>query len=401
MNNIDTFGRDYLRLTLEINKHFEGLIDAYLGPTDLKAEAEATPQREPAALLADVAQLQASVPTADPSRHAYLLATLRAIETTARIVGGETFDYLDEVAFIYDVQPQKVDEAVYEVAHRELDTLLPGSGSAAERLQTRRQHYFVPNDKALALLELARDETRRRTAAFITLPEDEGVDVQLVSNKHWGAYNWYLGNGRSLIEFNTDIPLSALQLLGTFAHEGYPGHHTEGILKEKRLLHEKGYAEAAVVLLHSPAAVISEAIAVVATDMIFPGESAHQWTLDVLLPAAGLTPYYDEGAAEMSRLADAAENLRTVSANAALLHYTGQLNREQTIEYLQTYGLTTPQRAEKSYGFITHPLSRNYVFTYTIGEDLFRQATANGDKWPLFRRLLTEQVLPSQLESKQ
>jgi len=86
MNNLDTCGRNYLRLTLEINKHFDGFIDAYLGPADLKAEVEAAPQREPAALLEDVAQLQASVPTADPRRHAYLSATLRAIETTARTV---------------------------------------------------------------------------------------------------------------------------------------------------------------------------------------------------------------------------------------------------------------------------------------------------------------------------
>jgi hypothetical protein len=135
--------------------------------------------------------------------------------------------------------------------------------------------------------------------------------------------------------------------------------------------------------------------------MIFPGTSAHEWTLEVMLPAAGLTPYQGEGAAEMARLSEAAEKLHTVSANAALLHFTGQLNRQQVIDYLRTYGLATQQRAEKSYEFMTHPLSRNYVFTYTIGRDLFEQATASGERWPLFGRLLTEQVLPSQLASGQ
>lgn len=352
-------------------------------------------------MLEEVARLQATVPTADPQRHAYLTASLRAIETTTRMIAGDMFDYRDEVARIYDVQLQQMDESVYETAQQELDSLLPGNGSISERLEARRQHYLIPNDKILPLLELARDETRRRTTAHITLPDDEGVEVRLVNNRHWGAYNWYLGNGRSLIEFNTDIPLTALQLLGTFAHEGYPGHHTEGMLKEKGLLHEKGYGETAVFLLHSPAAVISEAIAVVATKMIFPGESAHEWNLDVMLPAAGLTPYHGENAAAMSRLNKAAEQLRTVSANAALLHHTGQINRQQVIEYIQTYGLSTPQRAAKSYEFITHPLSRNYVFTYTIGRDLFEQATNGQDRWPLFGRLLTEQVLPSQLVSGQ
>ncbi len=400
-NNLDTFGRDYLRLALEVNKHFDGFIDAYLGPAELKAEVEAAPKREPAALLEEIGRLQAAIPTADPQRHAYLTATLRGIETTTRIIAGETFDYRDEVARIYDVEPQRVDESVYEAAQRELDSLLPGSGPITERLEARRQHYIIPNDKILPLLELARDETRQRTAARIPLPDDEGVEVHLVNDRHWGAYNWYLGTGRSLIEFNTDIPLTALQLLGTFAHEGYPGHHTEGMLKEKGLLHEKGYGETAVFLLHSPAAVISEAIAVVATKMIFSADTAHEWNLNVMLPAAGLSPYQGENAAAMARLNKAAEQLRTVSANAALLHHTGQINRQQVIEYLQTYGLSTPQRAEKSYEFITHPLSRNYVFTYTIGRDLFEQATAGKDPWPLFGRLLTEQFLPSQLVSSQ
>jgi hypothetical protein len=400
MNNLDTFGRDYLRLTLEINKHCDGYIDAYLGPAGLKAEVEAAAKREPAVLLEDISRLLASLPTADPNRHAYLTALLHGMECTVRIIGGETFDYLDEVAQIYDIQPQKVDEAVYEAAHHELDNLLPGDGSIAERLEARRQHYLLPNEKILPLLELARDETRRRTADRIALPEGEDVEVRLTNNQHWSAYNWYLGNGRSLIEFNTDIPISAIQLLGTFAHEGYPGHHTEGMLKEQRLLRDRGYMEAAVYLLHSPAPVISEAIAVKALDMIFPGDSAEEWNREVTLRAAGLTPYQGESAAEMSRLSEAQKKLRTVPANAALLYHTRQLNREQAIEYLQTYNLSTRQRAEKSYEFMTHPLSRNYVFTYTIGYDLFQRATANSDPWPLFGRLLTEQVLPSQLNSK-
>jgi hypothetical protein len=399
MNNLttDPFGRDYLRLALEIDKHFPGYIDAYLGPADLKAEVSAAPTRETAALLDDVAHLQATIPADDPTRHAYLTATLRSIEGTVRMLNGETFDYLDEVARLYDIQPQKVDEAIYEAAQRELESLLPGDGSVADRLQARREHYQINTGQALPLLELARDETRRRTAALIALPEGEDVELRLTSNQHWGAYNWYLGNGRSLIEFNTDVPLSALGLLDTFAHEGYPGHHTEGVLKEEELLKRRGYAEAAVALIHSPAAVISEAIAVAAAEIIFPAESGHQWNRDVLLPAAGLTPYHEESAAEMARLSRALDKLDTVFCNAAVLHHTGQLDREQTIEYLQSYALSTRQRAEKSYEFITHPLSRNYVFTYTIGYDLFKQATTNGEKWPLFRRLLTEQVLPSQL----
>jgi hypothetical protein len=313
------------------------------------------------------------------------------------MLNGETFAYLEEVNRLYDITPAVVDEALFQQAHKELDALLPGSGPLMARLEAQRQPYYLSREQILPLLELARAETRQRTAALFDLPPDEDVEVRLTNNQPWGAYNWYLGNGRSLIEFNTDIPVSALGLIGTFAHEGYPGHHTESLRKEKHLYRAKGYGEQAAMLLHSPAAVIAEGIATTATEIIFPGESHHEWNLAVMLPAAGITP--DMTAGEMRRLAAASRRLRYVSGNAAVLHHTGRLNRQQTIDYIQTYGLSTAERAEKSFSFLTHPLFRSYTFTYTQGHDLIAKAAKDGSKQAIFGRLLSGQILPSQLES--
>ncbi|MCB9422846.1 MAG: hypothetical protein H6667_23810 [Ardenticatenaceae bacterium] len=392
---INNHGRSYLTLTLEINKHIDGYIDAYYGPEELKASVEAAPKREPAALLDDVAALQAAIPGDDPARQAYLAVELRAIEGTVRKLNGETFAYLGEVNRLYDISPQKVDESRFTAARDELDTLLPGSGPIADRLTARRKRYELEKEQVLPLLELARAEAYQRTAALFDLTGDNGFEVKLVENQPWGAYNWYLGNGRSLIEFNTDVPVSALWLISTFAHEGYPGHHTEALLKERLLYREKGYAEQAVALLNSPAAVISEAIATTASEIIFPNGGEYDWTVDVLLPAAGIN--MGETAEHLRRIAEAGNTLRYVSGNAAILYHTNQLTNQQTIDYIQTYALVPPERAAKSFDFLTHQLYGSYLFTYTEGYDLITQAAKNGDKLPLFRRLLTEQILPSQL----
>ena len=98
----------------------------------------------------------------------------------------------------------------------------------------------------------------------------------------------------------------------------------------------------------------------------------------------------------MQRIAHAGRALRGVSANAAILYHTDQINRDQALDYLITYGLSSPERAAKRFEFFTNPLFRSYIFTYTHGYDLIA-AAADGDKAPLFRRLLTEQILPSQL----
>lgn len=392
MNHLDPFSQNYLTLVLEIEKHIEGYIDAYLGPSELKTAIFAQEKKSPPQLLEDWAWLQAHIPREDTPRQNFLRATLRAIETTLRILNGESFDYLEEVHRLYDIQPQKTDEAHFLAAHRELDTLLPGSEPLAERIHARQRHFFLPLEKVMGLIEVAKAECRHRTLALVPLPKDETIETTLVKNQPWGAYNWYLGNGRSRIEFNTDSPISALTLANTFAHEAYPGHHTEGLLKEQLFWQERGYGEAAAYLLHSPAAVISEGIATQALEVIFPHDSHYEWNAENVVKRAGILP---EPTAQTQRIAQASRALAYVSGNAAILYHTGQLNRQQTIDYIQTYALSSPQRANKSFSFLSHPLYRSYIFTYTAGYDLIERA--HTDKTALFRRLLTETILPSQL----
>lgn len=392
--NIDEYGRLYLRLTLEIEKHVEGYVDAYYGPAELKADVEAGDKKSPAALLDDVAALRDNMP-ADASRRAYAEASVRAMDCTVRMINGEEFDYLDEVNRLYDIAPEAVDEAEFTAAHKVLDGALGGDGDLRERIQARRQQFELKPEQLPALLDLARVETRKRTAVYLQehashqLPADESVDVTLTNNQPWSAYNWYLGDGKSLIEFNTDVPVSALSILSTFAHEGYPGHHTESLLKEISLYREKGYGEQAAMLLHSPAAVIAEGIAVTAVEIIFPDGSHYDWIADVLLPAAGMEKL--ETAVSLQKLSKASAKLRYISGNAAIKYHTGELTREQTIDYIQTYGLTTPERAAKSFSFLSHPLYRSYIFTYTQGYDLMQASDMK------YGRLLTDQILPSQL----
>jgi hypothetical protein len=396
---IDQFNRDYLRLVLEIHAHhIDGFVDAYYGPKEIQAEVNATEPLKPVELLAAVQELQSRIPSDDPARQAYLTVVLRGLECTVRMLLGESYDYLDEVQLIYDIRPELIAESRFEAAHRVLDQLLPSvtqGESLADRLDKWRKGWEIDTNKALPILELARQETRRRTAALVALPDDESVEIKLVNGQPWSAYNWYLGNGSSLIEFNTDLPLFAPGLIGTFAHEGYPGHHTEHMLKEDALYRQKGYAEQAAMLLHSPSAVIAEGIATTALEMIFPDGDHNDWNLEVAFPAAGLSAG-SETADHLRQIGDAAKSLRYVNGNAAILYHTSRLSREQTIDYLQTFGLTTPERAAKSFSFLSHPLFRSYVFTYSVGYDLI---AATPDPAKTFLRLLTEQVLPSQLIS--
>jgi len=391
----DRFGLNFLRLTLEIEKHIPGYVDAFLGPADLKATVESTPKKEPSALLADWMALQEIIPVEDPQRAAYAAGLLQAIGCTLRMLNGESLPYLEEVALLYDIDPQPVDETQFTAAHQELDSLLPGTGSLAERLQNRRKQLEISAGNLFPLLELALAETRKRTTKLVDLVPGEAVELRITADQPWAAYNWYRGQAKSLVEFNTDIPFPATSILDTMAHEAYPGHHTEAMLKERRLLTQAGYLEYGSTLLHSPSAVIAEGIATTALEIIFPGQSAASWNAEVLLPAAKLAGF--EEAQTLHRLTQAGRQLRYVAGNAAIFYHTGRFNQAQTIEYIETYRLASPEQATKSFQFISNPLFRAYIFTYTQGYDLITQAAGAGDKQPLFLRLLTEPILPSAL----
>jgi hypothetical protein len=391
MPQLDDFSRDYLRLVLEIDKHIGGYVDSYYGPPELKAQVESHEKLPPMSLLERYARLCERVPSDDPQRREYLDAVLRALQTTLRTLNGDRFDYLEEVNRLYDIRPQLADESTFTRAHADLDTLLPGSGLLADRLEAWRKPYEVPAERLLDVLEIVRAEVRRRTAALFDLVQGESIEFTLTQSQPWSAYNWYKGSAHSLIEFNTDIPISALDLAGLFAHEGYPGHHTEHQLKEQHLYQERGWGEVAAALLHSPSAVIAEGIATTAVEIIFPDGAHHDWTAEVLLPAAGLPP---ADPAVLRRVGTARD---AVSPNAAILHHTGRLDPAQTVDYYRAYALMTDQRAQRSYRFITDPLFRAYVFTYTEGYALIEQAARGRDKMPIFTHLLHEEVLPSRL----
>ena len=384
----------YLALVLQIDRLIPGYVDAYYGPAHLKEAAAAAPPPSAAALLAETRSLIAAIPDADPARRAFLAATLRAVKTTLEIQDGAKRDYLEEVTLLYDISPAPVAETRFAAARQALDAALPGSGGLPARMEAYRAGFQVDPAAVPRLLEIARAETRRRTRRLIALPDDEAITMVMVSGQPWGAYNWYLGHGRSRVEFNTDMPTDARRLLDLLAHEGYPGHHTEHLLKEQRLYRDRGYAETAAQLLNAPAAVIAEGIATTALEIIFPADEAHAFNAEVLLPAGGL----QGDAAQMAAVARAGAELRYVAGNGAIQYHQGALSEAQFIDYVVENGLATPERAAKSFAFCTHPLFRSYIFCYTAGYDLLADA-AGADKLPLFRRLLSEQILPSRLAS--
>lgn len=393
---LDPISHDYIALAHGIDQHVPGFIDAYAGPPEIRARLADAKPATPQGLLEHAGTLAGRIAESDypDRRKAYLAAQVRAMVTVCRKLAGETLSYTDEVRGCFDIEPARTPEATFEAAISELDALLPGEGDVRERMVAWRQRFEVPPESARELIDVIVPEIRRRTAAFVDLPDGEVVEFTLVSDKPWSGYNWYLGNARSRVEINTDLPIRANTLTGLVCHEAYPGHHTEHSLKERLLYQERGWGEHAIQLISTPQAVISEGIATLAETIVFPDGELQTWQAEHLYPRAGLT-----GDAEREARIHAAQRaLRAVNANAALLIHVDGLAEAEAVAYLMHYGQRDEAEARQSLRFITDPLWRAYVFTYHAGRDLLGRWLDGGDRLPRYRRLLTEQVSPSLVE---
>src|SRR3954466_8696454 len=119
----------YLLLGLRIDRHVDGMVDAYFGPPELAAQVSEEPPAEPTSLVAGADELL------DELDDGWLRDQIAGLRTFAGVLAGEPRSYPDGVEGCYGVRPIHTDESVFAAAHERLEELLPGDGSLAERYE--------------------------------------------------------------------------------------------------------------------------------------------------------------------------------------------------------------------------------------------------------------------------
>lgn len=388
---------DYIRLAFLIDRCLPGYVDAYYGPQEVQASTK-TGDKPSIDALEDLARsLQQSL-SADsslsPDRRAYLQEELRAMRTTIRILAGNPLDIVDEVECLYGVTPKWVDESVFAEAHHALNEVLPGSSPLRERVIGFRERSRVTAEVAAPIIPQLVEHLRGRTSAVFGLPPEEDCDVAFVRDKPWLAYNWYLGDHRSHIEFNQDIPIEMWSLPFAVAHETYPGHHAEHAIKEHRLYRGEGRPEHSILLSNTPSSLVSEGIAKNALEAVATEDeiaaTTMRWYEDAALPRGDATRVMD--------FIKAYRRLDKVTDNQVLLLYREHAPDNEVVAYGVRHGLMDEEDGNRLLRFCRDPLSRSYTYNYTLGRDLIAAFRAEaGEKAKAFRRLLYEPLTPTQI----
>ena len=397
----------YVRLVLAVGQHDASFVDAYYGPPEWKTAAAAAGKLALPALLAEATTVQVGVTAlAAPAdemgrlRREYLLKQVAAVGARIRMLQGTRMSFDEESKALYDAVAPTFPTSHFDRALKELEALVPGTGSLATRVEAFRQRYAIPPAKLETVFRAAIAECRDRTAAHIALPDSEQFRLQFVTNQVWSGYNWYQGTFQSLIQVNTDLPIFIDRAVDLACHEGYPGHHVYNLLLEQHMVHERGWREFSVYPLFSPQSLIAEGTANFGIDVAFPAEERVRFESEKLFPLAGLDPataarYYD-----VFRHLDA---LSYAGNEAARRYLDGHAGAKETVDWLVTYTLSSRPRAEQRLRFFDQ--NRSYVINYNHGKDLVRRyVEAHGGtsdhpdvRWRVFADLISSPRLPSGL----
>ncbi|WP_137725013.1 DUF885 domain-containing protein [Prescottella subtropica] len=392
----DLLVRDYLLLGLRFDRLEEGFVDAYTGDPALRRQVENEPRPDPRTLAADARALRADLPSAGLSgeRTRFLDAHLAALECSARTFAGEPVGFVDEVAAYFDVRIEAGDEDVYRDAHRRMDAVLPGPGTLVERMAAHRAADRIPPAKLRECVDAFDSALRDRVRAEYPLPEHERVDYEVVGDKPWSGFNYYLGGYRSTVAINSDLDQHMAHLPRLIAHESYPGHHTEHCRKEAGLV-GAGQLEQTLFVVNTPQCLMAEGLADLALESVV-GAGWGRWAQEIY---ADLGLRFDGDRAE--ELSAASAGLLSVRQDAALLLHDRGADADTVTAFLQRWTLSSPERAAQSLRFLSSPLWRAYISTYVEGYRLLgswlAQAPVGPQRSARFRRLLDEPLTPGVL----
>ncbi|MGE0463368.1 MAG: hypothetical protein AB7Q16_18555 [Vicinamibacterales bacterium] len=402
----------YVRLVLAVGQHDADYVDAYYGPAEWRAEADAGKvpladlDAQASAIERDLSATGQTPPaTADAElwalRRQYLARQLSAIRAKLSMLQGRAFTFDEESRALYDAVAPTHTEAEFEAILKDLGTRLPGEGALIERYDRYKAQFVIPPARLDRVFQEAIRACRERTLRHVPLPAEERFTVEYVTGKSWSGYNWYAGGYRSLIQVNTDLPIYIDRAVDLACHEGYPGHHVYNVLLEKHLVRDRGWVEYSVYPLFSPQSLIAEGTANFGIEVAFARDERLAFERDVLFPLAGLD---GARAAEYYEILELVDRLAYAGNEAARRYLNGAIDRAGAAAWLERYAMYPRARADQRVRFIDQ--YRSYVINYNLGKDLVRQyveTRAGRDatperRWREFAALLSSPRLPSGLK---
>ena len=402
--SIEVIIHEYLMLELSMGIHHQDHVDAYFGPKDIKELAaqknlSINQIHERAKLLSKQIRILPSNPLMPVQRIRNLQARLLALTTRIKIYTGESIPFDQETQALFSVVAPYNEVEYFNTILAKIDKLIPGDEELSIRVNKFKQRFIIQPQYLETVFNAAIEECRRRTLRYIELPSNEKFTIEYVQDKPWSGYNWYQGNSHSIIQINTDLPIMINRAVDLGCHEGYPGHHTYNSLIETNLVQQKNWLEYTLYPLYGPQSLIAEGSANYGIQLAFLDQERMEFEKNILFNLAKLNT---KDADRYYQLLALQGKLNYAGNEAARRYLDNEFSRDQAIDWLIKYTLTSKESAKKSTKF--YDTYRSYVINYNLGKDIVKkyiETNTNTDdiRWKKFEQLLSEPMLPIDLNN--
>ncbi|MGY5863011.1 MAG: hypothetical protein RTV41_00260 [Candidatus Thorarchaeota archaeon] len=356
------------------------VVDAYTGPEELHPKKQIK-DRTPSDIVHEIQQTFDAVRDEidDTLRFEYMMGELHSLNVVVDWLDEKKLSYAELVEGLFQIPMKKysekeIDRSIELLAEAMSD--FPGDDFRS-KLQRFDKEGEVTGEALQNLLEsnlqprsteIGQEFRNKVYSVMGASVPDNGVQYEAVRNEPWGGYNWYLGEFKSLNQFNIDRTFNRDSLQAVMYHE-YE-HHVSNLWREKAYLNS-GNLELSIVPLHTGRCVISEGTADTAKD--FLGVSEDDPRILVLTALAPLR--------------------RMTQINAAIFLNDEGKTVEEVVDYLCNRGWRTRESAENSIPFIA-PSTKDgkinffapYIFTYFIGRTNYVH--------PTFLKATEQDVIP-------
>lgn len=388
--SIDRHALEYVDLVAALGVHSPESIDFQtrarrsevlppLGDIALRSRALADHIRD--------AHTRAAIAADDRDRAQTLAAQLDAIDSRVDQLSGRHLAFDDELRRLFGIKHLIPAEGPLADIHAELAKRLPGAEPLHARVTNYRRRFIVPrgrlHDAVMKSIARCRNQTRRH----FTLPEEESLEIQYVTDKPWSGYSVYRGAYRSVMQVNRTLPLSAGDVLTLACHEGYPGHHVYNTLREQHLVRKQGRTEATALLLFSPEGFRAESVVSAAASMAFSPDERMRVFRDDLFPLIGVDAREAARYVQIGQLLD-----RLTAATTPILqqYLAGETDRHAAAQALRGDALM-----EYPSGLLDYvDRYRGYSLAYTAGRSrlaaVFAEAHNEQDRWVILRRVILQ-----------
>ena len=244
------------------------------------------------------------VKTADPAekkRAVYLCEHAHQLFVRARILLGEQMDYNSITRELYDLSAPAYDHSRFDHLLEDARNVLPGSGSAVERIQAFRRSIRIPRECLLKTVQAVGQSFHDMSRAHMDIAENNMPRFRVRELPGRMQFLSVLfGYDYDRIEYERNInlayPWTVDSLVECIAHECEPGHLVYFEKRTKAFI-DTCWPEMSIVSQHTSSNAFSEGAARQAILLCFDDsvEKMSRYEREVVFDAAGL----DKGLAEL------------------------------------------------------------------------------------------------------